>query len=958
MNDNNPHHHPTDRSLPSANHKQNTAFDSVQFGFAIVRHWPWIVLAVIIAAGAAVYMGKILWSTGYIATSQLIRYETPDPEIFQPRGIASATLSSIMNATEVHTRTGTHVIPAMPAKELAKVLRVSPERNSDIINVSVAHPDVDTAVVLANAYAEEAARFTRELQAIEASEAAFYLDRQQSEIRSEIAAIEGRLHSAAPDSIAAAKATRPTALLERLDDARDRQLELMGRYTDAHPLVQEQRARVEVLEQQLELIAEDRRGSESGFEANIEVLQEILASLENQRVILSGRQQLARSLKENPPGYVRLFSAATEEHAIPTWPFAKIGLLAMASSLVGLGMMVALIAAIEAFDRRLKTPGDVQRVTQLPILATVGRLDRMSKIARERWAFRSWIALQDRLSSAPNSGLVCGFTSSLEDEGRSIWVKNLAEAANRCGFRVLNITSRPSSTSQDTSPANNPRLLYSAGFWDIKHDEKSAKASHAASSEELVTTGNGKGGDALNANALTAPEEITQRLESSDGPPLVYIPLPGWVWNLQRRKEWKAALKHWGKMDNLVILVELPPASSPETVLLAQNLPNLVWLTDLTRASAPETTRQLDTLRQARCNLVGAVVNRAPKEDTHHRFSRWLPRQAAVIALMAMLTLLGGAVTGTAQTESQPRPAGFSSSASSERADWQKRLTLGPGDVMRLGLYGEPGLTREEATVQPDGRISFLEVHDLMASGLTVDELREQLDSSLSNFRRSPRTMVTPLEFRSKKYYMLGKVVQKGAFVINRPISVVEAVALARGFETGMAGRNVVELVDLSRSFLVRDGERMDVNFEELFASGNLEHNIAIAPGDYMYFPPADMDEIHLLGAVGEPGAVTYTRGLTATRAIASAGGFTQRAWRQRIAVVRGSLEDPQVMTVNVANVLSGKESDVELHPADIVYVSERPWIRAEELLDEVGRAFVQSVIVFWTSDDLFPPVR
>ena len=45
--------------------------------------------------------------------------------------------------------------------------------------------------------------------------------------------------------------------------------------------------------------------------------------------------------------------------------------------------------------------------------------------------------LQSRLSATPNQGLVCGVTSSSVGEGRSIWIKLLADAASKCGFRVV-----------------------------------------------------------------------------------------------------------------------------------------------------------------------------------------------------------------------------------------------------------------------------------------------------------------------------------------------------------------------------------------------------------------------------------------------------------------------------------------------------------------------------------------
>jgi len=105
---------------------------------------------------------------------------------------------------------------------------------------------------------------------------------------------------------------------------------------------------------------------------------------------------------------------------------------------------------------------------------------------------------------------------------------------------------------------------------------------------------------------------------------VVHIPLPGWVWDLDRRKQWQSALHHWSQIDDIVILVELPPANEAEAVLLAENLPNLVWLADSGKATATQTCEQLDTLRHARCQLAGVLLNHAPVSFLHRRFKRWL----------------------------------------------------------------------------------------------------------------------------------------------------------------------------------------------------------------------------------------------------------------------------------------------------------------------------------------------
>src|SRR5258708_32515349 len=120
-----------------------------------------------------------------------------------------------------------------------------------------------------------------------------------------------------------------------------------------------------------------------------------------------------------------------------------------------------------------------------------------------------------------------------------------------------------------------------------------------------------------------------------------------------------------------------------------------------------------------------------------------------------------------------------------QRAAWQQHLTLGPGDVLTFALYGQPELTRAEVAIAPDGRVSFLEAQDVLATGLSIDELRAKLDDELVKYRRAPHTILTPIAFKSKKYFMLGKVMTKGMYTLDRPMTVLEAIARAHGLENG-----------------------------------------------------------------------------------------------------------------------------------------------------------------------------
>ena len=161
-------------------------------------------------------------------------------------------------------------------------------------------------------------------------------------------------------------------------------------------------------------------------------------------------------------------------------------------------------------------------------------------------------------------------------------------------------------------------------------------------------------------------------------------------------------------------------------------------------------------------------------------------------------------------------------------------------------------------------------------------------------------------------------------------------------------------------SFLIRKNQdgtfgRLNLDFEGLFLRGDFAQNEALAPDDYLYFPPLDLPEIYVLGEVGRPGVAQYVREVTVLRAIAARGGFTEKAYKQRILVVRGSLKHPQTFIVNASHILSANSLDFKLEARDIVYVSRKPWSKAEELLGVAISDFFRVAVITWTGGNIGP---
>jgi len=291
--------------------------------------------------------------------------------------------------------------------------------------------------------------------------------------------------------------------------------------------------------------------------------------------------------------------------------------------------------------------------------------------------------------------------------------------------------------------------------------------------------------------------------------------------------------------------------------------------------------------------------------------------------------------------------------ASEPAASWTEHYTLGPGDVLDFSLFGRPDLTRADLFIEPDGNISYLQATGIHAEGLTVDQLRDKLQDSLSTYYKHPRVMIAPKELHSKKYFILGKVESAGAYAMDHPVSLIEAVAQAKGVELGLVEDKTVEVCDYSHSFLLRHGRHVPVDFQRLFVDGDTSQNIILEPNDYIYMASAITNNIFILGDVRSPGSQGYNPNLSVTGAIALRGGFTDTAFRDRVLVLRGSIEHPEHFVIDINKTLHGKQRDFHIEPRDVIFVSDRPWQFAEELLDTAISAFTTAATTTWTSYSL-----
>lgn len=328
-------------------------------------------------------------------------------------------------------------------------------------------------------------------------------------------------------------------------------------------------------------------------------------------------------------------------------------------------------------------------------------------------------------------------------------------------------------------------------------------------------------------------------------------------------------------------------------------------------------------------------------------FRRTAAVRAFVAPCLALLVAASGTADLAAQADTEDAKAAPSTPADASAASY----IIGPGDVFSLRLHGLEGSLKPGARVEPDGTISYLEARRVRVAGFTIPAARQRLESVLAESINDPRVIMTPVALGSKKYTILGMVNGNGTFPIDGRVTLLDAIARSGGINEGA--------VDFDRSFLSRNGQKVPVNLKALYAEGDLTQNLSLRNGDYLYVASVAKHEVYVIGAIrgagGDLGALFGGTGsasvvptgskMTVMGAITAAGGYSSAAWRNKVLIIRGSLEKPETVVVETGEIIGGRALDVLVQPGDIIYVHTKPWAVATQLVDYALRQFVRASV-------------
>ena len=942
-------------------------FDPLRLVDALVRRWWLMLLAGLICSVIMLTAGWLRFETLYTAKSQIIKQQlasafrqSDSGESFKPSDLTIPTLMSLMYSGSTVATTSSQLEHRYEEGAIRSGLIVTAERNTDIVNISMtSNVSAGAVLEMLKAYTETVLQLSRELQRGDASAMKAFLQKQIERTDADLLKVNEELLAYGRQSNLLDADKQMDAWLgelgnftlkyetlkldhdtldvriqgielelgkvdtnaARVDTAKKELADLRVRYTDEHPAVVESMEKLNSLVQQMKSSGMRTDAPPKPGESNVaESLYLDLVRLRSEKEVMG--EQMTKLLAVREEINQRLAKLPRQAMEYAHIKSRKQTLETSRALLAGRQREAALYEENSQGYFRLFSMAraqDVSAIKPTQKLAMVGAGGLGGGAALVAAILVLLTLLDGHIRSSGDlkraTGLpVLGALPTGDISG--------AENAEAWAFRTWTKL-QPMLQMPATGGAMICGVMHAA-------EDNAAQRLIVLLAEAVVRRG--LGCIVIARELVEDAQTLTGAVEHPERPGRIVREIinrpyrigmdEAWQWTPGQRQQWQAALVYWRTLTNVVILIELPAVEQPEALLIAEQLPNLIWASTSGTSLAQKVQDTLRMYRDAGCRLVAALLDRAPA------------LRPAVLARFGVLALSLISFTSTGA---------------------QTSLPLGPGDAVNINMPGFEGHERKDVAVGPDGRLTYLQARDLQVSGLSLDQLREKLAAELRRYYRNARVVVTPSAFQSRKVYVLGKVVKKGAINLDRPLTILEVVAEAGGLETGLFQQNTVELADLGRSFVMRGQVRLPVDLEALFLHGDMKQNARVEPGDYLYFPSANSNEIYVLGDVKMQGTQGLLAHTSVHSAIAQAGGFTAKAYTQRVLVVRGSFEKPERFVVDMEDVLTARAKGFQLEPKDILFVADKPWARAEELLHMAVNAFLQGAVSGWTRANIGP---
>jgi len=235
-------------------------------------------------------------------------------------------------------------------------------------------------------------------------------------------------------------------------------------------------------------------------------------------------------------------------------------------------------------------------------------------------------------------------------------------------------------------------------------------------------------------------------------------------------------------------------------------------------------------------------------------------------------------------------------------------MQLGPGDMLKISVYGNPDMN-VETRVNDVGSISYPLVGDVQVGGLTPNAAERKIAGLLESggFIRKPHVNLIVTMMQSQQMSVLGQVNKPGRFPVDGKRSLTDILAMAGGLNA-----EADETVTLIRS---QDGKttKKQINLTDIMRSTDAAVNPDLQPGDVIYVDRAP--RFYIYGEVQRPGSYRLEENMDILQALSVGGGLSPRGTDRGVRVKRRD-ENGEMQIINV-------KQDDRVKVNDVIYVKE-----------------------------------
>jgi len=156
---------------------------------------------------------------------------------------------------------------------------------------------------------------------------------------------------------------------------------------------------------------------------------------------------------------------------------------------------------------------------------------------------------------------------------------------------------------------------------------------------------------------------------------------------------------------------------------------------------------------------------------------------------------------------------------------------IGPDDILSVVFWRDKEMSAD-VVVRPDGRVTLPLVNDVVAGGLTPEQLRDRIREEAAKYVEDPNVTVVIKQINSRKVFISGMVGRPGAYPLSGAITVLQMLSMAGG---------VNEFADDKKIIIMRteNGKQraLKFNLRDVKKGKNLQQNIELKPGDTIVVP-------------------------------------------------------------------------------------------------------------------------